>query len=94
MDMIIELLAILRDFTISCWNSIMNNRHNPLRNAPINLAHMVMQVLAWMWCIVFSLSVGSYFVFGVSAIAHTLFIVAIIITVSTFKSYEGKNDKR
>ena len=41
----------------------------PLRNIPDPQArHMVLQVLAWMWCIVFSFYVGSFWVFGVSAI--------------------------
>jgi hypothetical protein len=30
---------------------------------------MVMQVLAWMWCIIFSMWVGSIVAFGISALA-------------------------
>jgi hypothetical protein len=37
-----------------------------------------------MWCIVFAFLVGSWTVFGISAVAHLLFIAAIVITVGTF----------
>ena len=37
------------------WALIMDSEKNPLRHIPdINTRHMVMQVLAWMWCIIFS----------------------------------------
>jgi hypothetical protein len=36
------------------WQMIMNHQRNPLKHIPdLNTRHMVMQVLAWMWCIVF-----------------------------------------
>jgi hypothetical protein len=38
-----------------------------------------------MWCIIFSMSVGSIFVFGISAILHTLLLAGIAITASTFE---------
>ena len=67
------------------WNMIMDNRYNPLRHIPdTNTRHMVMQVLAWMWCIVFSAYFGSMWVFGITAIAHTLLLAAIAVTVGTF----------
>jgi hypothetical protein len=39
---------------------------------------MVMQVLAWMWCIIFSMWVGSIVAFGISALAHALLIAGIV----------------
>ena len=45
-----------------------------------------MQFLAWMWCIIFSMSIGSITVFGVSAIAHALLIAGIVATVATFET--------
>jgi hypothetical protein len=53
---------------------------------------MVMQVLAWMWCIVFSMWVGSFWVFGISAIAHIFFLAAIAITVGTFETAKRRPD--
>ena len=47
---------------------------------------MVLQVLAWMWCIVFSLWIGSFWVMGVSMIAHALILAAIVVTVATFET--------
>ena len=47
--------------------------------------HMVMQVLAWMWCTIFSMWCSSITVFGISTLAHTLLIAGIAITVGTFK---------
>jgi formate hydrogenlyase subunit 3/multisubunit Na+/H+ antiporter MnhD subunit len=45
---------------------------------------MVMQVLAWMWCIIFAMSVGSITVFGISALAHALLIAGVFITAGVF----------
>ena len=72
-------------FIINCWNSVMDHKMNPLSNIPdLQTRHFVMQILAWMWCIIFSMSVGSITVFAVSAVAHILFIAGIVVTVGTF----------
>ena len=77
----------MRQWVYDCWNSVMNYERNPLRHIPdLHARHMIMQVLAWMWCIVFSFYVGSFFVFGVSAIAHVALLGAIAITVGTFEA--------
>ena len=69
------------------WNMIMDWRYNPLSHIPdTNTRHMVMQVLAWMWCIIFAMSVGSVTVFGISAIAHALLIAGIFITAGVFET--------
>lgn len=71
----------------------MNADINPLRHIPdTNTRHMVLQVLAWMWCIVFSMYMGSIFVMGVTMIAHVLFLAAIVITVATFET--AKNNPK
>lgn len=75
----------MRAFIYNSWESVMNHNKNPLKNIPdLNTRHMVMQVLAWMWCIVFSFYFGSMWVFGITAIAHVIIIAAIAITVGTF----------
>ena len=77
----------MREFIYDSWNGIMNADVNPLKHIPdINTRHMVLQVLAWMWCIVFSMYVGSIFVMGVTMIAHVIFLAAIVITVATFEA--------
>ena len=64
----------MRELIYNTWNSVMDSSINPLSNIPdLETRHMVMQVLAWMWCIVFSMYIGSIFVMGVTMIAHVIF---------------------
>ena len=52
------------------WNSVMNHNSNPLKNIPdTNTRHMIIQVLAWMWCIAFS----SYFTSMWSSLARAIY---------------------
>tara|TARA_R100001591_G_scaffold85061_1_gene91349 strand:- start:107 stop:481 length:375 start_codon:yes stop_codon:yes gene_type:complete len=77
----------MREFIYDSWNGVMNANINPLKHIPdTNTRHMVLQVLAWMWCIVFSMYMGSIFVMGVTMIAHVVFLAAIVITVATFET--------
>ena len=60
---------------IKLYHLVMDSRHNPLSHIPdTNTRHLVMQVLAWMWCIVFSMWMGSILVFGVSAAIHAILL--------------------
>ena len=65
---------------------------NPLRNIPdLNVRHMIMQILAFMWSAVFSIAIAdSIMAFGISAIVHVLLVAAVVITVATFKVAEYK----
>lgn len=73
------------------YNLVMNSSRNPLSNiGDMNTRHLVMQVLAWMWCIIFSMSVGSVLVFQISAIAHALIIAGVFITFGTFETANRK----
>ena len=77
----------MREWVFDCWNVVMNYERNPLRHIPdLHARHMIMQILAWIWCIVFSMYIGSFFVFGISAIAHVMLLGAIAITVGTFET--------
>ena len=80
----------MREFIYNSWNGIMDHNKNPLRHIPdMQVRHMVMQVLAFMWSSVFAiLIVDSVWAFGVSAIGHVVFVSAIVITVATFKVAE------
>ena len=76
---------------IKTWKLIMDWRYNPLSHIPdTNTRHMVMQVLAWMWCSIFAMSVGSVTVFGISAIAHALLIAGVFITAGVFETAKRK----
>jgi hypothetical protein len=82
-----EKVIDMREFIYDSWNGVMNMDKNPLRHIPDTATrHMVLQVLAWMWCIVFSFYVGSFWVFGISAVAHIFLLAAIVITVATFET--------
>ena len=49
-----------------------------------------MQVLAWMWCIVFAIIVGSMWAGVFSMIIHALLLAAIAVTVATFETAKRK----
>lgn len=76
---------------IKLYNLIMDSKRNPLSHIPdTNTRHLVMQLLAWMWCIIFGMSVGSVTVFGISAIAHALLIAGVFITAGVFETARRK----
>ena len=72
---------------IRLYNLVMDSRHNPLSNIPdTTTRHLVMQMLAWMWCIVFSMWLGSIVVFGISAAVHAILLAGIFVTVGVFET--------
>ena len=76
---------------IKVYNLLMDSRHNPLSNIPdTNTRHLVMQVLAWMWCIIFSMWMGSILVFGISAAIHAILLAGIFVTVGVFETAKSK----
>ena len=90
-------------FVYDSWNIVMDHKKNPLSNIPdFSTRHMIMQVLAWMWCIVFAIIVGSMWAGVFSMMLHTLLLGAVAITVATFEtanrkpnvfgSYSGRGD--
>jgi len=86
-----EKVIDMREFIYDSWNGIMDAERNPLKYIPdTNVRHMVMQVLAWMWCITFAMLIGSWTVFAISAVAHVFLIAAIVITVATFETAKRK----
>lgn len=82
----------MREFIYNGWNGVMDYKHNPLRHIPdLQVRHMVMQVLAFMWALAFSLFIiDNLFFFGISAIGHVALIAAVVITVGTFKVAEKR----
>ena len=66
----------------------MQNQHNPLRNLDLASQHYIMQVLGWMWSMIFSLSFFSIYEFGIVWLGHLLWIAGVIMTVSIFKEAE------
>ena len=75
----------------NAYKLIMDSKYNPLANIQdVTIRHLVMQLLAWMWCIIFSMWVGSITVFGVSAIIHALLIAGVFITAAVFETARRK----
>ena len=82
-----EKVKDMREWVYDCWNSVMDYEKNPLRAIPdFSTRHMIMQVLAWMWCIVFGIIVGSMYAGVFSMLLHTLLLGAIAVTVATFET--------
>ena len=80
----------MRQFISECWDSVMNHDFNPLKHIPdLQVRHMVLQILAWMWCVAFSLYVGSWYVMGITFATHFLLIAAIALTIATLKISEN-----
>ena len=78
-------------FIHDSWEGVMNMDKNPLRHIPdLQVRHLAIQLLAWMWCICFSLYFGSFVVFGFTAVAHIILIIAIVVTVALFKNEEKR----
>ena len=80
----------MRNFIVDSWNGVMDCRFNPLKHIPdLQVRHMMLQVLAWLWCIAFSLYFASWSVFGITVVSHFILILAIVVTVATFKVSEN-----
>jgi hypothetical protein len=78
---------IMRQFVYDAWNSVMDMERNPLRHIPdLQVRHMILQILAWMWATTFALWMGSIYAFGISTLAHLFIIAAIVVTVGTFET--------
>ena len=81
----------MRDFILNNWNLVMDYEKNPLSNIPsLPVRHMIMQVLAWMWVIVFTIATGTWAYAGINAAVHTVLITAIVVTVAVFESAKRK----
>ena len=75
----------------NAYKLIMDSKYNPLSNIQdATIRHLVMQLLAWMWCIIFSMWTGSILVFGISAVIHALLIAGVFITAAVFETARRK----
>ena len=76
---------------VKLYYLVMDSRHNPLSHIPdTDTRHLVMQLLAWMWCIVFSMWMSSILVFGVSVAIHSILLAGIFVTVGVFETAKRK----
>ena len=80
----------MRTFIVDCWEWCYGTWINTLKHiTDLQVRHLMLQVLAWIWCIAFSLYFGSFVVFGITVVSHFILILAIVVTVATFKVSEN-----
>lgn len=73
------------------YRLIMNRRHNPLCRIPdTHTRHIVIQILACVWCLLVSLCVGSIVILSVSMFVHCFPIAGIFITLAVFDTAQTK----
>ena len=71
------------------YDIIMNDRINALKDLPFQVKFMSMQILAWMWSAVFGIYIiESIYAFGISAIAHALFLTMTVLTAIYFRQVQ------
>jgi hypothetical protein len=78
----------MKEFILGSWSALMDNRRNPLRHLDLASQHYFMQVLGWMWSMVFSLSFLSIYNFGIVWMAHLLVFGGAAFTVAVFRESE------
>ncbi len=83
----------MKQFIAHCWTVVMDSSHNPLRHLDLASQHYFMQVLAWMWSMIFSLTFLSIFQFGFTWLAHLLVIGGVAMTVALFREAEANERK-
>lgn len=84
----------MKHFIVTSWDAVMDNRRNPLRHLDLASQHYFMQVLGWMWSMVFSLSFLSIFQFGYIWMAHLLIFGGIAMTVALFREAEKRSTRQ
>lgn len=75
-------------FLTESYDMVMDSSKNPLRHLDLASQHYIMQALAWMWSMVFSLSFLSIFYFHYVWGAHLLILGGICLTVGIFRRAE------
>ena len=69
----------------AAWRLVMDPEVSPLMRIPKMQRFQMMQVLAFMWCIVFSMWLGSAMAFGFSAAVHSILLIGIFFTTEVFR---------
>ena len=83
----------MKQAIVSNYDALMDSRYNPLRHMDLASQHTIMQALAWMWSMIFSLSFLSIYYFSYVWLSHVLVIAGVFITVSIFRRAETRRAK-
>ena len=83
----------MKKFLVESYEMVMDSSKNPLRHLDLASQHYIMQALAWMWSMVFSLSFLSIFYFHYVWGAHMLILGGICFTVGIFRRAERQEQR-
>ena len=75
------------------WNAVMDHRFNPLKHLDVRSGHFLMQVLSWMWSMIFSVSFLSIHYFGYVWLGHLLVIGGVFVTLAIFQRAETPREQ-
>lgn len=67
------------------YQTITTIEDSPLKNFHPTVAHMLFQILAFVWSAIFALMLQSYLAFGISATLHVLFISGVFVTSLVYR---------
>ena len=67
------------------YATIMDPERNPLSGLPKMVRFQYMLILSYLWSTVFTIWIGSSFVFGASVLGHTAFLVGVFFTADLFR---------
>ena len=82
----------MKEAICSSWKVVMDNSSNPLRHLGLASQHYLMQVLGWMWSMIFCLSFLSIFQFGYVWMSHLLLFGGAAMTVAVFRNAEKQTE--
>ena len=76
------------------WTSLMRAKNNSLHSLPKTVRLQIMVILSAMWCLIFSISVGVFYLFPGLILVHlVLLIVGIFGTGWVFSLFDkGSSD--
>ncbi len=81
----------MKSFFLGGCSLVMNYRYNPFRYLDMASKHSVIQVLGWLWSIIFLLSYLSVFYFKVMWSAYFLIAGAVFFTISVLKCAQSRS---
>ena len=80
----------MKNQIVITWKALMDNRFNPLKYMDLASRHYFMQLLAWMWSMIFSVSFLSIYYCGYVWLSHLLIVAGVFITISVFTHAEKR----
>lgn len=83
----------MKKHIVTISNLVTDNRLNPLKHVDLASRPYLMQLLAWLWSMIFSLSFLSIYVFGYVWASSMLLIAGILITITLFRRAETRQQK-